>query len=151
MDMVRLGIGLYGVEENLQKLLNLDVALKLKSVISQIRNIPAGDGVGYGQTWISPNPSSIAIIPIGYADGYSLALSNSGAKVYINGQFAPVVGRVCMDMCFIDVTGLAISEGDEVELFGEHVLLSELAKCAGTIPYEIISTLSRRVKRIYYR
>ncbi|MDD3914960.1 MAG: bifunctional UDP-N-acetylmuramoyl-tripeptide:D-alanyl-D-alanine ligase/alanine racemase [Bacteroidales bacterium] len=151
MDMVRLGIGLYGAEETLMNMMNLEMVLSLKSVVSQIQRVPKGEGIGYGQTWIAPKDSKIAIIPIGYADGFSLRLSNSNTKVYINNNYAPLVGRICMDMCFIDVSGLEVKEGDEVEIFGQHASLYTLAKNAETIPYEIISTLSHRIKRIYYR
>lgn len=150
-DMVRLGIGLYGAEENLNRIMNLQPALKLKAVVSQVRKVPKGEGVGYGQTWTAQRDSEIAILPIGYADGFFLSLSNSGVEVYIRRRYAPIVGRVCMDMCFADVTGMGVEEGDEVEIFGEHAPLSKLAAAAHTIPYEIISTLSQRIKRIYYQ
>ncbi len=149
-DMVRLGIGLYGAEPQLNKLLNLQPALQLKGRVAQVRDIQKGESIGYGMTWTALRDSRIAILPIGYADGYKLSLSNKDVNVYINGNFCPLVGRICMDMCFADVTDLNVAEGDIVEFFGEHIPLEYLAKLADSIPYEIISTLSRRIKRVYY-
>ena len=150
-DMVRLGIGLYGAEDNLNKLMNLQPALRLTSRISQIRKVAAGEGLGYGLTWTAQRDTRIAVVPIGYADGFRIAMSNSNYPVFINGKYAPVVGRVCMDMCFVDVGDVEADEGDEVEIFGGNCPLSKLAATASTIPYEIISTLSQRIKRVYYR
>lgn len=149
-DMVRLGVGLFGVEKHLNEIANLQMALQLKGVVAQVRDVKRGESVGYGLSWTAARDSQIAILPIGYADGYKVALSNKDVKVYINGNYCPIVGRVCMDMCFADVTGLNVKEGDEVEFFGNHVDIDSLAKAANTISYEIISTLSHRIKRVYY-
>lgn len=149
MEMVRLGIGLYGTEPELIQKMNLETALRLRTIVSQIRYIPKGDGLGYGQTWIAKQDSKIAILPIGYADGFRLSLSNSNYKVLIKDHKVPVIGRICMDMCFVDITNLDIKEGDEVEIFGPNIPISQLAETANTITYEIISTLSQRIKRIY--
>ena len=149
MDMVRLGIGLYGAQENLRNILKLEQALKLKTIISQIKTIERRESIGYGMEWKANRKSQIAILPIGYADGLKLSVSNN-AKVCIDGQKCPIIGRISMDMCFIDVTGKKVAEGDEVEIFGENISIDEFAKKANTITYEIISTLSQRIKRVYY-
>jgi len=146
-DMVRLGIGLYGVSASGNSLIRS--ISRLKTCISQIRNIPAGDTVGYGRKGIVSIASDIAILPIGYADGYDRRLSNGVGKVYVKGQIVPIIGNICMDMCMIDVTGLHVEVGDEVELMGEHILVTEMANAIGTIPYEILTGISQRVKRIY--
>jgi alanine racemase len=146
-DMVRLGIGLYGVSASGNSLIRS--ISRLKTCISQIRHIPAGDTVGYGRKGIVSIASDIAILPIGYADGYDRRLSNGVGKVYVKGQIVPIIGNICMDMCMIDVTGLHVEVGDEVELMGEHILVTEMANAIGTIPYEILTGISQRVKRIY--
>jgi alanine racemase len=146
-EMVRLGIGLYGVSacENKQ----IRSISRLKTCISQIRRINAGQTVGYGRKGIVTQDAEIAVLPIGYADGYDRRLSNGVGKVYLKGQVVPVIGNVCMDMCMIDVTGLNASVGEEVELMGEHILVSRIAETIGTIPYEILTGISQRVKRVY--
>ncbi|MBV5312039.1 MAG: bifunctional UDP-N-acetylmuramoyl-tripeptide:D-alanyl-D-alanine ligase/alanine racemase [Prolixibacteraceae bacterium] len=146
-EMVRLGIGLYGVSacENKQ----IRSISRLKTCISQIRKIEAGETVGYGRKGITIQDAEIAVLPIGYADGYDRRLSNGVGKVYLKGQVVPVIGNVCMDMCMIDVTGLNASVGEEVELMGEHILVSRIAETIGTIPYEILTGISQRVKRVY--
>ena len=146
-EMVRLGIGLYGVSScgNLQ----VKSISRLKTSVSQIRKIEAGQTVGYGRKGIATQDSEIAVLPIGYADGYDRRLSDGVGKVFVNGQIAPVIGNICMDMCMIDVTGLQVAVGDEVELMGEHILVSDMANTIGTIPYEILTGISQRVKRIY--
>ena len=149
-DMVRLGIGLYGVDpsEALQnKLLNVS---SLHTNIAQIKEIEPGESVGYGRSFIAEKNMRIATINIGYADGFSRKMSNGVGKVFINGNYAPVVGRVCMDMTMIDISEIAnVKEGDEVELFGEHISISRYAEWQETIPYEIMTGISQRVKRIY--
>ncbi len=146
-EMVRLGIGLYGVSACNNK--QIKSISRLKTSVSQIRKIPAGQTVGYSRKGVIARDSEIAVLPIGYADGYDRRLSNGAGKVYIKGQVAPIIGNICMDMCMIDVTGLQVSVGDEVELMGEHVLLSDIADSIGTIPYEILTGISQRVKRVY--
>lgn len=146
-EMVRLGIGLYGVSAcgNLQ----VKSISRLKTSISQIREIDAGQTVGYGRKGVVNQKAQIAVLPIGYADGYDRGLSNGVGKVFVNGAVAPVIGNICMDMCMIDVTGLEVAVGDEVELMGGHILVSDIASSIGTIPYEILTGISQRVKRIY--
>ncbi|MFY9150694.1 MAG: bifunctional UDP-N-acetylmuramoyl-tripeptide:D-alanyl-D-alanine ligase/alanine racemase [Prolixibacteraceae bacterium] len=146
-EMVRLGIGLYGVSAcGNQQIKSIS---RLKTCISQIRKVPAGETVGYGRKGVIKREAEIAVLPIGYADGYDRRLSNGVGKVYVNGHVVPLVGNICMDMCMIDVTGLNLSVGDEVELMGEHILVSDLAESIGTIPYEILTGISQRVKRVY--
>ena len=149
MDMVRLGIGLYGIspEPDVQRML-MPVST-LKTRISQIKDIPLGDSVGYNRRWIAERDSRIAIIPIGYADGLSRHLGYGRGSVEINGIDAPIIGSICMDMCFIDVTDVPCAEGDEVVVFGSASQLCRMAEAAGTIPYEILTSVSPRVKRVY--
>lgn len=146
-EMVRLGIGLYGVSAcgNLQ----VKSISRLKTSISQIRDLDAGQTVGYGRKGVVNHTAKIAVLPIGYADGYDRGLSNGVGKVFVNGHVAPVIGNICMDMCMIDVTGLQVSVGDEVELMGGHIQVTDIASSIGTIPYEILTGISQRVKRIY--
>lgn len=151
MDMVRLGIGLYGISPDPEVQKFLQPVSRLKTQISQIKDIPRGDSVGYNCRWVAKRPSKIAIIPIGYADGLNRRLGNEIGKVIIKGKIAPIVGSICMDMCFVDVTGIDCSETDEVTIFGDAELLHEIADAMGTIPYEILTSVSHRVKRIYYR
>ena len=148
LDMVRLGIGLYGASTNQSEQLR-NVAT-LKSTISQIKIIGPGDTVGYGRNFRAEHLTRIAVIPIGYADGYSRRLGNGVGKVLINGNAAPVVGSVCMDMCMVDVTDIDCSEDDSVILFGEGQPVTKVAEWMGTIPYEVLTTVGQRVKRIYF-
>lgn len=146
-EMVRLGIGLYGVSATGNE--QIRSISRLKTCISQIRRVPSGETVGYGRKGVVNGESDIAVLPIGYADGYDRRLSNRVGKVFVNGQLASVIGNVCMDMCMIDVSGIQASVGDEVELMGEHILVSDIAQSIGTIPYEILTGISQRVKRVY--
>ncbi len=146
-EMVRLGIGLYGVSSAANQ--QVKSISRLKTSVSQIRKISAGQTVGYGRKGLAQKDSEIAVLPIGYADGYDRRLSNGIGNVFVNGRVVPVIGNICMDMCMIDVTGLQVAVGDEVELMGEHILVSEMAETIGTIPYEILTGISQRVKRIY--
>ena len=157
MDMVRLGIGLYGVgfnEDEQKKLKNVST---LKSVISQIKEVKTNDTIGYGRSGVAKRDSVIAIVPIGYADGLNRRLSNGIGKLFINGRTAPVIGNISMDTCMIDITdivtgpnSITVNEGDEVIVFGDEYLLDRLARDLGTIPYEILTNISRRVKRVYF-
>ncbi|QOI96818.1 MAG: bifunctional UDP-N-acetylmuramoyl-tripeptide:D-alanyl-D-alanine ligase/alanine racemase [Flammeovirgaceae bacterium] len=147
-DMVRLGIGLYGVEPVAAES-NLKQAVTLKTTISQIRNIKAGESVGYSRKGISDKERTIATIAIGYADGYSRAFGNGKGIVLVNGKRAPVVGNVCMDMTMIDVTGINAREGDNVIIFGNGLPVTEVAERIGTIPYEILTSTSDRVRRVF--
>jgi alanine racemase len=151
MDMVRLGIGLYGVEIETKKL-NLQPVATLRSTIAQIRNLHAGDTVSYNRTGVLKEDTVIATVRIGYADGYSRIFSNGTGKMLINGKLAPVVGSVCMDMTMINITGIeGVKDGDEVFVFGESLPVAEVAAWANTIPYELMTSVSQRVKRIYYQ
>ncbi len=148
-EMVRPGIGIYGVGHF--EGLNLRPAGRFKTRISQIKKVPAGDSVSYGCHGVSDNERTIAIIPVGYADGFSRRLGNDKGTLYINGKFAHVTGNVCMDMCMADISGIEAAEGDEVEIFGEHIPVEDLAEKCGTIPYEILTSIPGRVKRVFYR
>ncbi len=151
MDMVRLGIGLYGVDTTAHRSLPLKEAATLTTTVAQVRKLAAGDTVGYNRRGMVHRDSVIATIRIGYADGYPRALSLGKGKVMIRGQLFPVIGTVCMDMTMIDVSNLPdIREGEEVVVFGRGLELNQLAAWAGTIPYEIMTGISQRVKRVYF-
>lgn len=152
LDMVRLGIGMYGVDSATvfqEKLKNVST---LKTTIAQLKHIPVGDTVGYGGTWTARVPSVTATVRIGYADGYSRSLGHGKGKMLIRNKLAPVVGVVAMDMLMLDVTHIPdAAEGDEVIVFGEALPVQELATWADTIPYEILTGISQRVKRVYFQ
>lgn len=148
--MVRLGIGLYGVETNDIHQTNLQNISELKTTISQIKTVREGETVGYGRKGQVQKDSKIATIAIGYADGFSRAFSNGLGKVLVNGQEAKVIGNVCMDMTMIDITNLEAKEGDEVLIFGKEQSIINLAQSIETIPYEILTNISERVKRVFY-
>jgi alanine racemase len=150
-DMVRLGIGLYGVSNDSEEQKYLENVSTLKSVISQIRTIPAGDSVGYGRRFMAEKTTQVATIPIGYADGISRLWGNEIGYVTINKQKAPILGSVCMDMLMVNVTGIDCAEGDAVIIFGESPTVIEMAQKTQTIPYEILTSISQRVKRVFYR
>lgn len=150
MDMVRLGIGLYGVEVSGKYDAHLRSISTLKTTISQIKRLDFGDTIGYGRKGIMKSDGQIATIAIGYADGYDRRFSNGKGFVEIHGQKAPVIGNVCMDMAMIDITGIDAKEGDEVIIYGPGISLKELANRIGTIPYELLTNISSRVKRVYY-
>jgi alanine racemase len=147
-DMVRLGLGLYGVNPINNQL--LDNVATLKTTILQIRNLPKGETVGYSRKGVLERDSKIAALPIGYADGLNRRLGNRNAYCLVNGKKAYYVGNICMDVCMIDVTDIECSEGDTVEIFGPSLPVTVLSDVLGTIPYEILSTISTRVKRVYY-
>lgn len=151
MDMVRLGIGLYGISPEPEVQEHLKPVSTLKTRISQIKDIPVGDSVGYNRRWIAQRPSRIAIISIGYADGLDRHLGNGNGHLMIGGRLVPIIGSICMDMCFLDVTDVPCEEGDEVVIFGNSTLLQQISQAAGTIPYEILTSVSPRVKRVYYQ
>lgn len=151
MDMVRLGIGLYGVDNTHSDKLDLQTVATLKSTIAQLKYLKAGESVSYSRQGIVNRDSVIATIRIGYADGYPRRLGNGTGKIWIKGKLFPVIGIVCMDMIMIDVTGIEeIKEGDEVIIFGKELPVQQIAAWAGTIPYEIMTGISQRVKRVYY-
>ena len=149
LDMVRLGLGLYGIDPIDNRVLH-NVAT-LRTTILQIHDIPAGDTVGYSRRTTLDRPSRIAAIPIGYADGLDRRLGNRCGYCLVNGQRAPYVGNICMDVCMIDVTDIPCHEGDSVEIFGDHLPVTELSDRLGTIPYEILTGISERVKRVYFQ
>ena len=151
MDMVRLGIGLYGIAPEPEVQAQLRQVSRLVTRISQLKDIAQGESVGYNRRWIAQRPSRIAIIPIGYADGFNRHLGYEQGHVVISGHEVPIIGSVCMDMCFVDVTGVECAEGDPVVLFGEGDLLQRNAAAAGTIPYEMLTSVSPRVKRVYFQ
>ena len=151
LDMVRLGIGLYGVSNDPQEQRFLENVGTLKSIISQLRVINEGESVGYGRRFIAQKKSMIATIPIGYADGISRHWGNGVGFVTINGQKATITGSICMDMLMADVSEIDCHEGDQVVLFGENPTVSFIAEKLGTISYEILTSISQRVKRIFYR
>lgn len=151
LDMVRLGVGLYGIEASQQHQDRLRLVSRLKTYISQIKWLKKGDTVGYGRKGIAEKDTRVATIAIGYADGFSRRLSNAQGSVLVNGTLVPVIGSVCMDMTMIDITEVEAQEGDEVIIFGEGLPIQLLAQKLNTIPYEILTSIGERVKRIYYR
>lgn len=150
-DMVRLGIGLYGISNDAEEQKELQIVGTLKSVISQIRTIDAGESVGYGRRFMADATTKIATIPIGYADGISRSWGNGVGYVVINGKQAKIVGSVCMDMLMVDVTNIDCKEGNTVIIFGENPTVNFMAKQLNTIPYEILTSISQRVKRVFFR
>lgn len=148
-DMVRLGIGLYGITSNLEARRKLKVVSELKATVSQVKYLKPGDKVGYGLSFTADRDMKIATITIGYADGFRRSLSNGRGRVWIAGKLHRVIGRVCMDMCMVDVSDSDVRQGDEVEIFGEHISVYELATDLDTIPYEVMTGISQRVKRKY--
>jgi Alr-MurF fusion protein len=150
-EMVRLGIGVYGVAVAEWEKERLEHVISLKSSLSQIKLVPEGESVGYNRSSFTKKDSRIGIVPIGYADGLPRTLSNGIGKLYVNGRPAPIVGDVCMDMCMIDLRDIPAEEGDEVIVFDNKRSILDLSKDAGTIPYEILTRISRRVKRVYFQ
>ena len=150
LSMVRLGIGLHGIGTPSEQRQLLNVA-SLKSTISQIRNVRKGESVGYNRKAILDSDKVIATIGIGYADGINRKMGNGKVSFLVNGRFAPTVGNICMDMCMLDITNCQAREGDEVIIFGNGLPVAELAAKTETIPYEILSVISQRVKRIYFQ
>jgi alanine racemase len=150
-EMVRLGIGLYGISNDSEEQKELQIVGTLKSVISQIRIIESGESVGYGRRFMAEHSTKIATIPIGYADGISRGWGNGVGYVVINGKQAKIVGSVCMDMLMVDVTGIDCKEGNTVIIFGENPTVNFMAKQLNTIPYEILTSISQRVKRVFFR
>ncbi len=150
LDMVRLGIGLYGVDEHPGIAPQLRNVSTLNTTVAQLKQVKAGDTVGYSRGSRVTRDSVIATVRIGYADGYPRNLSLGQGKMWVNGHLVPVIGKVCMDMTMLDVTGVPVQEGDTVQVFGEQLPVARLAKWAGTISYEILTGISQRVKRVYY-
>ncbi len=148
-DMVRPGIGMYGVGHF--EGLDLKTAGRFLTRISQIKRIKAGEPVGYGCADVSDTDRTIAILPVGYADGLNRKLGNKIGNLFIKGSRVPIIGNVCMDMCMADITGMDIETGDEAEIFGDKIPIDELAEKCQTIPYEILTSIPRRVKRVFFR
>ncbi len=149
-EMVRLGIGLHGIASTPEEKKFLQPAASLKTSISQIRQIKAGDTIGYNRKQVAKKDMTIAVTGIGYADGFPRRLGNNQGMMLVKGMPAPVSGNVCMDLTMIDVTGIDAKEGDEVIVFGQGLPITQVAEMAGTIPYEILTGISQRVKRVYY-
>lgn len=150
-DMVRLGIGLYGISNDSEEQKELQIVGTLKSVISQIRTIDSGESVGYGRRFMATETTKIATIPIGYADGISRSWGHGVGYVLINNKPAKIVGSVCMDMLMVNVTDIDCKEGNTVIIFGENPTVNFMAKQLNTIPYEILTSISQRVKRVFFR
>ncbi len=150
MGMVRLGIGLYGVESSGIDQSALRTVGTLKTIISQIKHLKKGETIGYSRKGKAEEDISTATIAIGYGDGYSRRFSNGVGKVLINGKLAPIIGNVCMDMCMVNITGINAKVGDEVILFNEEHSIIDAAASIGTISYEILTNISGRVKRVFY-
>ncbi len=151
MDMCRLGLGLYGYDPRENHLATLRPVSTLKTTILQLRKVPKEETVGYSRKGILTRDSVIAAIPIGYADGLNRHLGHGACYCLVNGQRAPYVGNICMDVAMIDVTDIPCQEGDKVEIFGEHLPANVLSDVLNTIPYEILTSVSSRVKKVYYQ
>ncbi len=149
MDMVRLGLGLYGINSRDNSMLN-NVST-LRTTILQLRDVPAGESIGYSRRTVLDRPSRIATLPIGYADGLNRRLGNRAGYCLVAGRPAPYVGNICMDVCMVDVTDIPCNEGDAAIIFGEALSPSVLADIIGTIPYEVLTGVSPRVKRVYFK
>ncbi len=150
-DMVRLGIGLYGVPTCKADEGVLETVVSLKTTINQIKEIPAGDSIGYNRHGRATHDMRIGIVPIGYADGLSRLLGNGNCHFFVKGQPVPIVGDICMDMCMLDLTGVEAEEGDTVVIFDAEHPINDIARACQTIPYEVMTRISQRVKRVYYQ
>jgi alanine racemase len=151
-DMVRLGIGLYGISQNEEEKKSLLSVLKLKTYISQIKSVKKNETIGYGRKGKLKTDGKIATLALGYADGYARKLGMGNGYFEINGQLCPTVGAICMDMCMVDISQLKdVKVGDEAIAFGGKIQIESLAKKAETIPYELMTNISERVKRVYVR
>ncbi|TAL71487.1 MAG: alanine racemase, partial [Bacteroidetes bacterium] len=148
-EMVRPGIGIYGIGHF--EGLNLRPTGRFLTRISQVKRIPAGEPVGYGCADVSDIERIIAILPVGYADGLNRKLGNMNGNLFIRGNRVPLIGNICMDMCMADITGLNANEGDEAEIFGENIAIDEIASKCQTIPYEVLTSIPGRVKRVFFR
>jgi Alr-MurF fusion protein len=149
-EMVRLGIGLYGIAATANEQSQLQQVATLKTTISQIKNIPANETIGYNRKGKLRRDSIVATVAIGYADGISRRMGNGTGFMMVNGRLAPLVGNVCMDMCMLDITEIPAKEGDEVIVFGAEYPVTEMSKSIGSIPYEVLVNVSQRVKRVYF-
>ncbi|HSO86783.1 MAG TPA: bifunctional UDP-N-acetylmuramoyl-tripeptide:D-alanyl-D-alanine ligase/alanine racemase [Draconibacterium sp.] len=145
-EMVRLGIGLYGISITGLPLQNIGT---LRSTVSQVKKVKVSETIGYSRKGKITADSEIAIVPLGYADGLDRKLGNNNGSVFIHGKRVPIIGNICMDMMMLDVTGLNVKPGERVEIFGQNISVTEVAEKVGTIPYEILTGISQRVKRVY--
>jgi len=151
-DMVRLGLGLYGIDPTMSSDTRLKEVLTFKASISQIKHLSPGETVGYNRVGSIKKPKTIAIVNIGYADGLLRKAGNGKFSVWINGKLAPTIGNICMDMCMIDISKISnVKVHDEVIVFGKSHSVSYLCKTLDTIPYEIYTSISERIKRVYYQ
>lgn len=149
-DMVRLGIGLYGINVG-EKVSNIKPISRLKTVVIQTKKLEKGDSIGYGRKTKAESAMTIAMLPIGYSDGIRRSLGNRKFSFYWEDQACELVGNICMDVCMIDISGLAVRVGDEIEIFGKHNSIEDMAKAMDTIPYEVLTSISQRVKRVFYK
>jgi len=147
MDMVRIGIGLYGISNHMD---GMESVLTLRSIIGQIKLVKKGESVGYNKSWVATADTKIGIVSIGYADGMLRSLGNGNATLFVAGKHAPIIGDICMDMCMVDLTGIEAKENDDVIIFNSDHSVTNLAEAGSTIPYEVLSRISRRVKRVYF-
>jgi alanine racemase len=151
LDMVRLGIGLYGIDPARSNLLDLKEVGTLKTTIAQIKELSAGETVGYNRLAVATHSMKIGTLRLGYADGYPRVLGNAVGKVLYRGKLVPTIGSISMDMTMIDISEIPEArEGDEVVIFGNELSVTLLAEWAGTIAYDILAGISQRVKRIYF-
>jgi alanine racemase len=151
LDMVRLGIGLYGIDPSSSHLLDLKTVGTLRTTIAQIKSLAAGETVGYNRRGVADHAMQIATVRLGYADGYPRTLGNGVGKMWYKGQLVPTIGSLCMDMSMLDITGISgAREGDELVVFGPELPVEQVARWAGTIPYELLAGVSQRVKRVYF-
>jgi alanine racemase len=148
--MVRLGIGLHGIASTSNEQRQLQMVATLKTTVSQIKQVKAGETIGYSRKGVATRDMVIGTVGIGYADGLNRRLGNGKGKMLVLGEFAPIVGNICMDMTMIDLTGIPAIEGTEVVVFGQDYTILELAQQMETIPYEVLTGISERVKRVYY-
>jgi alanine racemase len=146
-DMVRMGIGLYGIGD--YQGIVLRHTGRFVTAVSQVRRVPAGEPVSYGCNGAADHDREIAVIPVGYADGLRREMGNGKGSLFIKGRKVPIIGSVCMDMCMTDVTGLNVRPGDEAEIFGSNITIEDIARQCNTIPYEILTSIPSRVKRVY--
>ena len=150
--MVRLGIGMYGYSEYTDFMEKyLKPVVRFKTVISQISEIEKGETVSYGRRFTAERHTKIATLPVGYADGIRRSLGYGKGKVGINGHLATITGTICMDMMMVDVTDIPCKEGDEVTIFGNSPTIADVTEWLGTIPYEVLTSVSQRIKRVYYK
>jgi alanine racemase len=151
LDMVRLGIGLYGIDPSGSRRLDLKPVGTLRTTIAQIKSVAAGETVGYNRRGVADHPMQIATVRLGYADGYPRTLGNGNGKMWYKGKLVPTLGSLCMDMSMLDITGIeGACEGDELIVFGPDLPVEQVAHWAGTIPYELLAGISQRVKRVYF-